>query len=81
MLHKYLKNRSSRIVMISAAVLLASSELFAEGGGHGVVSGVGIAILAATVMAYIGHFLKQPLLLAYLAAGIVIGPPHRPRAD
>jgi Kef-type K+ transport system membrane component KefB len=25
-------------------------------------------------MAYIGHLLKQPLLLAYIAAGIIIGP-------
>ncbi len=39
-----------------------------------VIGSVGIAILAATIMAYIGHLLKQPLLLAYLAAGIVIGP-------
>ena len=47
----------------------------AEGSGHSnVISGVGIAILAATVMAYLGHKLKQPLLLAYIAAGIVIGP-------
>ncbi|MBP6993158.1 MAG: cation:proton antiporter [Spirochaetes bacterium] len=39
-----------------------------------VIGGVGIAILAATVMAYLGHLFKQPLLLAYLAAGIIIGP-------
>ncbi len=74
MLLKYLRNRYLRIIILTAAVLTVTTELFAEGGGHGVVSGVGIAILAATVMAYIGHFLKQPLLLAYLAAGIVIGP-------
>lgn len=38
------------------------------------IANVGIAILSATVMAYIGHILKQPLLLAYILAGVVIGP-------
>jgi Kef-type K+ transport system membrane component KefB/Trk K+ transport system NAD-binding subunit len=50
----------------------------AEGSGSNdhsnLISSVGIAILAATIMAYIGFVLKQPLLLAYIAAGIVIGP-------
>ncbi len=46
-----------------------------EGNGHGnVIASVGIAILAATIMAYIGHACKQPLLLAYIAAGVLIGP-------
>ena len=35
---------------------------------------IGIAILAATVVAFAAHFLKQPLLLAYIAAGVIIGP-------
>ncbi len=57
--------------LLLPAVLLAAEQ----GDGHSsVISSVGIAILAATVMAYIGHRLKQPLLLAYLAAGIIIGP-------
>jgi Kef-type K+ transport system membrane component KefB/Trk K+ transport system NAD-binding subunit len=50
----------------------------ADGSGSNdhsnLISSVGIAILAATIMAYIGNVLKQPLLLAYIAAGIVIGP-------
>jgi Kef-type K+ transport system membrane component KefB/Trk K+ transport system NAD-binding subunit len=46
-----------------------------EGNGNGnVISSVGIAILAATIMAYIAYIYRQPLLLAYLAAGILIGP-------
>lgn len=51
--------------------------VFASEGGSGSVSlltSIGIAILAATVMAFIAHFLKQPLLLAYIAAGVIIGP-------
>lgn len=38
------------------------------------VANVGIAILSATIMAYIGHIIKQPLLLSYILAGVVIGP-------
>lgn len=43
-------------------------------GGHHLVSSIGTSILAATVMAFLSHFAKQPLLLAYIAAGVVIGP-------
>jgi Kef-type K+ transport system membrane component KefB/voltage-gated potassium channel Kch len=44
------------------------------GGGHGLLSAIGISILVATVLAFLAHLLKQPLLLAYIAAGAVIGP-------
>jgi len=70
-------NKKKLIVasMIMAIIMLAIMPLTAgEDGSGSVIGGVGIAILAATVMAYLGHLLKQPLLLAYLAAGIVIGP-------
>lgn len=67
-----------RIFFSCIILLIPLTHAFAEGtegSGHSnIISGVGIAILAATVMAYIGHKLKQPLLLAYIAAGIVIGP-------
>ena len=42
-------------------------------GGH-LISAIGISILAATILAYLGHLFKQPLLLAYIAAGAAIGP-------
>ncbi|MDR3238297.1 MAG: cation:proton antiporter [Spirochaetia bacterium] len=57
--------------------LLLPLALFADDAAKnhsGVIYGMGIAILAATVTAYIGHKLRQPLLLAYIAAGILIGP-------
>ncbi|MGV8074965.1 MAG: cation:proton antiporter [Syntrophobacteraceae bacterium] len=38
------------------------------------LSNIGLAIVAATAFALIAKTLKQPLLLAYLAAGIVLGP-------
>jgi len=46
-----------------------------ENTGHvNIVSSVGIAILAATIVGYIGHIFKQPLLLTYILAGVLIGP-------
>jgi Kef-type K+ transport system membrane component KefB len=58
------------VVPLTPAVAWASSE----GGGSGLLSAIGISILAATIMAYVAYLTKQPLLLAYIAAGAVIGP-------
>jgi Kef-type K+ transport system membrane component KefB len=59
-------------------VILTATPLLAEGAGDAgysdLISNVGIAFVAATIMAIAGHILRQPLLLAYIAAGIVIGP-------
>jgi Kef-type K+ transport system membrane component KefB len=44
-------------------------------GDHSnIIISVGIAILAATIVAYIGYLLKQPLILSYIVAGVIIGP-------
>ncbi|MFZ5450578.1 MAG: cation:proton antiporter [Thermodesulfobacteriota bacterium] len=43
-------------------------------GGHHLLFGIGVSIIAATILAYLGNLLKQPLLLAYIAAGAAIGP-------
>ncbi len=43
--------------------------------GHGaLLSSIGICVTAAAVLAFIAHKTKQPLILAYLLAGMVIGP-------
>lgn len=43
--------------------------------GHGELAvDIGLAIVSATVLAYIARAIRQPLLLAYIAAGVVIGP-------
>jgi len=70
---------TSKPILISALfILIFAHPLWADQAsseGHSsVITSIGIAILAATVMAYIGHAIKQPLLLCYLIAGIVIGP-------
>jgi Kef-type K+ transport system membrane component KefB len=61
---------------IAAITLVAVPAVlgFQEGAHDELIRSVGFAILAATVMAFLGHFTKQPLLLAYIAAGIAIGP-------
>ncbi len=42
--------------------------------GWAFLSSVSISILAATVCAYFANLIKQPLILAYVAAGMAIGP-------
>lgn len=57
--------------------LLITATSIASDGGTGsetLLASIGIAILAATVLAFISHYLKQPLLLAYIASGVIIGP-------
>jgi Kef-type K+ transport system membrane component KefB len=61
------------VLLLCAAVPLIAGGLGDKGQGD-VVGSVGLAILAATVLAFVGHLLRQPLLLAYVAAGIVVGP-------
>jgi Kef-type K+ transport system membrane component KefB len=43
--------------------------------GAGILFDIGVAILSATVLAYVARWLRQPLLLAYIGAGVLIGPP------
>jgi len=43
--------------------------------GESILIDIGVAILAATVLAYVARALRQPLLLAYIGAGLLIGPP------
>lgn len=54
-------------------VCLGSASV--PGGGHGDLAiMIGLAIVAATLLAYAAHLLRQPLVLAYIAAGVAIGP-------
>lgn len=43
--------------------------------GESILLDIGLALIAATVLAYVARFLRQPLLLAYIGAGLLIGPP------
>ena len=42
--------------------------------GPDLLTSIGLSIAVAAALAFIAHRLKQPLLLAYLLAGVVIGP-------
>jgi Kef-type K+ transport system membrane component KefB len=42
---------------------------------EGILFDIGLAIVAATALAYVARLLGQPLLLAYIGAGLLIGPP------
>ena len=42
---------------------------------QGILFDIGLAIFSATALAYVARLLRQPLLLAYIGAGLLIGPP------
>lgn len=42
--------------------------------GENILIDMGVAIVAATFLAYLARAIGQPLLLAYIAAGLLIGP-------
>lgn len=46
----------------------------AEEGHHNLISSIGYSIVAAAILAWLGYLSKQPLILAYIAAGVIIGP-------
>ncbi len=35
---------------------------------------IGVSVIAATVLGLLAHWLKQPIILAYIIAGVVVGP-------
>ena len=41
---------------------------------HHLLFDIGIAIMAATALGLIAHWLKQPIILGYLVAGAIVGP-------
>lgn len=41
---------------------------------HGLLSDIGIAVIAATILGLAAHLARQPIILAYLLAGVAIGP-------
>jgi Kef-type K+ transport system membrane component KefB/voltage-gated potassium channel Kch len=53
---------------------LASTSAPIEGAHGDLAIMIGLAIVAATLLAYAARLARQPLLLAYIAAGVAIGP-------
>ena len=48
--------------------------LASENPAHYLLQDIGLCIVAATLLAYAARLLRQPLLLAYIGAGVLIGP-------
>jgi Kef-type K+ transport system membrane component KefB len=56
------------------ACLSRAARLFFRGMEHGIATDIAICIIAAWLFSVLSQALRQPLLLAYLVAGFVIGP-------
>lgn len=46
---------------------------------HGLIEDIGIVVVVATIIGLITHRLKQPIILGYLIAGVVVGPQIGPQ--
>lgn len=58
-------------VLCAAPALAANGE---GGGGHAVVFNIALCTVAATGVALLMKLLRQPLILGYILAGVLIGP-------
>jgi Kef-type K+ transport system membrane component KefB len=68
--------RLARLAIAAAVAVSCAPAALAAGGDegtHGLVPAIGLAIVAAAVLAVVFHRLKQPALLAYIAAGLALG--------
>lgn len=54
-------------------IVSAFSEILLENNGD-IFFQIGIIIIIATILAFIAKFIKQPLIPAYVLAGLIIGP-------
>jgi Kef-type K+ transport system membrane component KefB len=60
---------------VSASAATMTSERPAqEESGSSLISSIGISIIAATALGYLAQRLRQPLILAYILAGVLVGP-------
>jgi Kef-type K+ transport system membrane component KefB len=65
------------IALVGVGLWCSPDRAWAAGsdGPHStLITSLGMSILAATVLAFLSHAVRQPLLLAYIAAGMLIGP-------
>jgi Kef-type K+ transport system membrane component KefB/voltage-gated potassium channel Kch len=66
--------RDVTIVRLMNWLTHCSTPLLASTESSHLLRDIGACIVAATALAYVARLLRQPLLLAYIAAGVVIGP-------
>jgi Kef-type K+ transport system membrane component KefB len=68
--------RLARLTIAAAVAVPCAPAALAAGGAEGtlgLVPAIGLAIVAAAVLAVVFHRLRQPALLAYIAAGLALG--------
>lgn len=70
------KGRTISVCLVVFFICLAPDIASASGapGEPTLLFSISISILAATICACVAYLLKQPLILAYIAAGVAIGP-------
>jgi Kef-type K+ transport system membrane component KefB len=63
------------LVFLVAALLLPAPLLASQGeGGHSVITNIALCMVTASVMGLLMKWARQPLILAYVLAGVIIGP-------
>jgi Kef-type K+ transport system membrane component KefB/Trk K+ transport system NAD-binding subunit len=62
------------LLSVGLLLWLFPESVWAADNHTAFLSSISISILAATVLAYFATLIKQPLILAYIAAGMAIGP-------
>ena len=55
-------------------VLLFAADPSAGHGASDLLNNIALCVIVAAVFAFVANKLKQPVLLAYLLAGVLIGP-------
>lgn len=72
---KLIKMKPSKFSIL-ALLLFLSVPIYASevGSGHTVISNIAMSIVAAAFLGFLMKILKQPLMLGYLLAGVLIGP-------
>lgn len=60
--------------ILSSPVLLFATDPASGHGAGNLLNNIGLCVIVAAVLAFLANKLKQPALLAYLLAGVLIGP-------
>ena len=54
--------------------VFVAADLSAGHGPGDLLNNIGLCVIVAAILAFLANKLKQPALLAYLLAGVLIGP-------
>jgi len=64
-----------RALLLAALLCIPAAALADDGGGsHSVISNIAICMVMASGLGFLMKLLRQPLILAYITSGVIIGP-------